>query len=837
MLDAVCRATGMGFAAIARVTDSQWIACGVHDEINFGLKPGGELKLETTICNEIRKTNEPVVISDVDTDSRYAGHPTAEMYGFKSYVSVPIILPSGRFFGTLCALDPEPHDIAGPEILRLFEMFGALVALQLDQADRLSEHLITSQTMRESEARHRQILDSAIDYAIIATDIDGRITRWNKGADQILGWTETEMLGQSADRIFTPEDRDGGRIAEEMRAARETGSGTDEGWHLKKNGERFWASGSMTPLIDNAGEVVGYIKVLRDRTDERRQEQRLALLAQVAAGLLDAHDPDDVLGPVLEQSTDLLGFDESYSYVLTPDCEHLHLTHSVGASDEVRATLVEASFDLPICGIVVQTGEPVIIDNLQQTTEPRYEVGRACGYDAFAAFPVKAGGKIHGVMSFAARSRSSFDGEALAFFATLARYVAVVRARLESEMALKEAADTLERRVEERTGELRQSQEALQQAQKMEAVGQLTGGVAHDFNNLLTVIRGSIDLLRRPDVSESRRTRYLDAIADTADRATKLTAQLLAFARRQSLQPEVFNVGEALQKIDTMVGTLTGSRVKIVTELAADPCLVRADPSQFDTTIVNLAINARDAMDGEGTLTISVTAVDGIPPVREKPATDGAFIAIMVRDTGTGIDPALVDRIFEPFFTTKAIGKGTGLGLSQVFGFARQSGGEIRVESAPGSGTTFTLYLPQAEQEGRNIEPDETEDLIKGHGLRVLLVEDNADVGNFATQALEELGYITVWAPDAKSALDELEQAAEPFDLVFSDVVMPGMSGIELGQEIRRRYANLPVVLTSGYSHVLAENGTYGFNLLHKPYSIEQLSKMLRKAAAWKPQA
>jgi CheY-like chemotaxis protein len=283
-----------------------------------------------------------------------------------------------------------------------------------------------------------------------------------------------------------------------------------------------------------------------------------------------------------------------------------------------------------------------------------------------------------------------------------------------------------------------------------------------------------------------------------------------------------------------MVGTLTGARIRIAVRVADEPCFVDADPSQFDTALVNMAVNARDAMSGEGTLTVTVGASAGIPGAVSSSAPADGFVAVEITDTGTGIAASDLERIFEPFFTTKGVGHGTGLGLSQVFGFAKQSGGEIRVASTPGKGSTFTLYLPRVAGMSRvAIVASEVEPLVDGHGTCVLLVEDNTDVGAFAAQALQELGYTTVWATDGPQALAELAKDAGRFDVVFSDVVMPGMTGIELGQQIRKHYHDLPVVLTSGYSHVLAQNGTYGFELLHKPYSVEQLSRVLRKAAAW----
>ena len=378
----------------------------------------------------------------------------------------------------------------------------------------------------------------------------------------------------------------------------------------------------------------------------------------------------------------------------------------------------------------------------------------------------------------------------------------------------------------------REQAEALRQSQKMEAVGQLTGGVAHDFNNLLTVIRSSTDLLMRPGLTDERRLRYVTAISETVDRAAKLTGQLLAFARRQALLPEVFSVCENVRAISGMMDTLTGSRIVTVSDLSQAPCYVNADPSQFDTALVNMVANARDAMMGEGQLTIAVRSVESMPTIRMHPAVDGPFVAVSITDTGAGIPAAQLEQIFEPFYTTKNVGEGTGLGLSQVFGFAKQSGGEIAVSSELGQGTTFTLYLPRVTAEAITSAPQFPQlPLEDGHGTCVLVVEDNVDVGTFATQALAELGYRTVLASNPFDALAELQRDASRFDVVFSDVVMPGMSGIDLAGRIREQYPDLPVVLTSGYSHVLAENGSDGFELLHKPYSLDQLSRMLLKVS------
>ena len=375
-----------------------------------------------------------------------------------------------------------------------------------------------------------------------------------------------------------------------------------------------------------------------------------------------------------------------------------------------------------------------------------------------------------------------------------------------------------------------EAQEALRQSQKLEALGQLTGGVAHDFNNLLTVIKSSTDLLKRANLPEDKRTRYVEAISETADRAAKLTGQLLAFARRQALKPVVFDTNQAVRLLGDMMGTLIGSRIELSLTLPEAACLVYADASQFDTALVNMAVNARDAMDGDGRLAIGVRFTKEIPGKRLNGPL--SWVAISVADTGTGIPSERIDHIFEPFFTTKGVGQGTGLGLSQVFGFVKQSGGEVTVESVVGKGTTFTLYLPRAIAPEIAPEAIPDEPVEDGHGTRVLVVEDNQDVGNFVLPTLRELGYRTHLVPDGQSALDELALSPVAHDIMFSDVVMPGMDGTALAREVTRLYPDLPIVLTSGHSHVLAQDGGHGFELLHKPYSVEDLSRVLRRAVS-----
>ncbi|SEM11385.1 His Kinase A (phospho-acceptor) domain-containing protein [Pseudoxanthomonas sp. GM95] len=379
--------------------------------------------------------------------------------------------------------------------------------------------------------------------------------------------------------------------------------------------------------------------------------------------------------------------------------------------------------------------------------------------------------------------------------------------------------------------QLMNAREQLRQAQKLEAIGQLTGGVAHDFNNLLQVITGSVELLRRDDLPAEKRTRFVEAIGGAAQRAAKLTNQLLAFSRRQTLTPEVFDLGASMRELADIVRTLAGSRIAVTVEVPDAPISVLIDRNQLDTAIINLAANARDAMKGAGALSITVQRVTQIPPLRNHPTRIGDYVAITVRDQGHGVAVEHMERIFEPFFTTKGVGEGTGLGLSQVFGFVKQSHGDIAVSSPVGEGTAFTLYLPCVDREIAKSEAPVTPVVARDSGqTRLLIVEDNASVAEFVTSALSELGYAVVLAHTGEQAVHMLGERGARFDAVFSDVVMPGINGLELGRHIRQHHPGLPVLLTSGYSDLLAKDAGHGFEVLKKPYSIEQLAQALRAA-------
>ena len=381
--------------------------------------------------------------------------------------------------------------------------------------------------------------------------------------------------------------------------------------------------------------------------------------------------------------------------------------------------------------------------------------------------------------------------------------------------ALAEANAELKVQVSERS----KAEEQLRQAHKMQALGQLTGGIAHDFNNLLTVIQGSADMLQRPGVSEEKRIRFAEAVVQASAKAAALTGQLLAFARRQPLRPEVIDVNTLIRDMIDLLDRTLGERIEIVTALAPGACTVEADRAQLESALLNIAVNARDAMPEGGHLTISSTTVVD---------SDREMIALSVSDSGTGMDEDTLDRAFEPFFTTKMTGKGTGLGLSQVYGFASQSGGDVQIDSAPGRGTTVTLLLPRRGTHAAAAPTEEPKGLVRGRTGRILLVEDNEEVGAFAAQLLDELGHDVVRAASGEEALERA--LAAHFDLVFTDVVMPGMSGLDLAARLAGHRPDLPVILTTGYSDEIARSGAGGRPMILKPYTPDALAAAIRQA-------
>jgi PAS domain S-box-containing protein len=532
------------------------------------------------------------------------------------------------------------------EVLHV-EMEGrkrAEAALKHDIAERRK----TQEALMESEWRFRTVVQGITDYAIFMLDRDGCITNWNTGAQRIHQYAAADTIGRHFSLFFSGEEQQAGEPARSLQVAAYEGKYAVEGWRMRRDESKFWASVVIEAIRDEAGTLVGFVHITRDIT-ERRQAQ----------------------------------------------------------------------------------------------------------------------------------------------------------------------------------ASLERAQEQLAQSQKMEALGQLTGSIAHDFNNLLMIVSGHAQLLRRR-LTDPKQLQAIDAVNSAAHRGESLTRQLLAFSRRQPLNPVVTDLSERVEAVrEMLVGSLRGN-VQLKCEIAADVWPVEVDVAELELALVNVAVNARDAMPGGGIITLSAANAvlqkgDGVDQL------EGEFVALAMTDTGVGIAPDVLPRIFEPFFTTKALGKGTGLGLAQVYGFSHQSGGTVIATSNVGSGTAITIYLPRKHATiVRVTATAPSEPSASGDGT-ILMVEDNPEVADVTASLLEQLGYRVLRANNATDALNRLQRGYK-IALVFSDIVMPGsMNGIALAQEIKNRFPHIPVLLTSGYSDVV-QTAASRVRVLRKPFQLPALEKSIREA-------
>ena len=614
------------------------------------------------------------------------------------------------------------------------------------------------------QQRFQLLVNSITDYAIYMLDRTGRVATWNPGAERFKGYTADEIIGQNFSVFFTPEDQVAGLPQRALKIALAEGRFEAEGWRVRKDGSRFWANAILDPILDPQGNHVGFAKVTRDITAKREQEKAL-------------RDSEERFRMLVQ------GVRDYAIYML--DTEGRVTNWNSGAQS-----------------IKGYTAEEIVGQHFSRFYT---DEDRARGEPQFALETALREGKYEREAWRVRKDGSPFWASVVLdpIFDESGKHIGFAKI----------TRDITERKKAQE--QLEETQASLVQSQKLQALGELTGGIAHDFNNLMTVIAGSADfLLRKPDLPDEKRRQYLEAIGETADRASTLTNHLLAFGRRQPIKPEVLDLNVRLDAIADMLARTLGSVIHIELDLQPGAARVEVDAAQLETAILNAAVNARDAMPGGGTLTLSTRAVH----------ENGAeFIALAIRDTGSGMPKEVIDRAFEPFFTTKEVGKGTGLGLSQIHGFAAQAGGRAEIGSEEGRGTTITFMLPRTEKNVALAVPSASmSDLPEG--LRVLLVEDNPQVRDFAEGLLLDLGCKVVPADSAQAALKLLE--AEPIDLVLSDVVMPGMSGVELARRMLESHPDVPVLLATGYSDEIVKRGSE-FEVLAKPFGAADLSKAM----------
>ncbi len=593
---------------------------------------------------------------------------------------------------------------------------------------------------------------------------------------------------------------------------------------------------------DYQNPVVGDSPDLAASPTRAELEARLhqqALLAEIGRRALTAPRPDVLLDEAARLTA--RGLRARYSKVLEylPDRNRLLVRAGVGwHAGVVGHATIGADLESP-AGYALHTGKPVISNNL--SSEHRFRTPTLLlqhGVIRAANVILLGEGRPFGVLEVDSEEPGAYSEHDIDFLQAVANLLGVALERSRAEAALHELNATLESRIEAAVTERRQTEDVLRQAEKMEAVGQLTGGVAHDFNNLLLVISGNLELLGRELAGNERLQRMVATAQKGAARGAQLTRQLLAFARRQALRPEHRQVNELVREFDVLATRMLGDAVEVVFELDPTAGAIDVDSAQFGSALLNLVVNARDAMPNGGRLTIRTLnqRLDRNEAARHTDGRPGDFVVVDVVDTGDGMPADVLERATEPFFTTKALGHGTGLGLSQVYGFVRQSDGFMSLVSAPAAGTTVRIYLPlvSARARPRATEPGGA---MAASGM-VLVVEDDTDVRELVLAQLQDLGYDVVAAANGPEALELLDKGVPEIDLMLTDVIMPGgLSGVELVRAARQLRPALRAVLTSGYvagslpgASTSDEIESLDLPLLSKPYSQDELARVLREA-------
>ncbi|HUN43498.1 MAG TPA: PAS domain S-box protein [Acetobacteraceae bacterium] len=638
--------------------------------------------------------------------------------------------------------------------------------------------------MRDKPDLYELLIHSVVDYAIYMLDEAGHVASWNPGAERIKGYKAEEIIGQHFSCFYTPEDRANRLPWKALETAANTGRFNVEGWRVRRDGTRFWAAVIIDPVRQD-GRVIGFAKVTRDMTEQRaaqlavlESERRFRLLVQ--------------------------GVTDYAIYLLDPEGRITNWN--------AGAARIKGYYEQEIIGQHFSrfyTPEDIDTRLPWNALEKARREGR---YEAEGWRVRKDGSRFWaGVVVDAIHDETG----ALIGFAKITR-------------------DLTERRAVQL--ELERSREQLFQSQKMEAIGQLTGGLAHDFNNLLTGISGSLELLRARIAQGRLRDldRYITSAQSATSRAAALTHRLLAYARRQTLDSRPIDVNRLIAGMEDMLRRTVGPEIELETALSVGLWPTRCDPNQLETAILNLCINSRDAMPDGGRLVIETqnSWIDD-RSAKQRDMQSGQYVAICVTDTGTGMTPEVLTRAFDPFYTTKPLGQGTGLGLSMVYGFARQSNGQVRLYSEQGNGTTVRIYLPrhfgeaEAEPEQSKFEPVSH----AGAGETVLIVDDEPTVRMLIAEVLEELGYAAIEAADSVSGMKVLNSDVR-IDLLITDVGLPGgLNGRQMADAAREKRPALKVLFITGYAENAAiSNGHLhpGMHVLTKPFAMDKLAARIK---------
>ena len=622
------------------------------------------------------------------------------------------------------------------------------------------------------EQRFQYLISGISDYAIYMLDPEGHVSSWNAGAQRFKGYLAPEILGKHFSRFYTPEDRATNLPERALATAQNEGKYEAEGWRMRQDGTRFWASVVIDPIYDEEGTLLGYAKITRDITGKRQAEQALRASEERFRLLVQ-------------------GVTDYAIYMLSP--EGMVSNWNVGAEriKGYRADdIVGQHFSRFYTEEERTEGKPARALAIA-AREGRYEAEgwrlRKDGTRFWAHVVIDA---IHDDM-----------GELIGF------------AKITRDLTEKKKADAA----------LAEANAALFQSQKMESIGQLTGGIAHDFNNLLSVLASGLEVLAMGRGGGTD-TKTFDSMRRAVDRGATLTQQLLAFARQQPLQPETRSVNRLISGFESVLRRAVNAAIDFQVRLDPQVRSTVIDSARFESALLNLVVNARDAMPEGGHLQIETANVELVGH-EVRGLAPGPYVRVTVADTGTGMSPETAARAFEPFYTTKEVGKGTGLGLSQVYGFIKQSGGEIVIGTSAGEGTTISIFLPAAPGQDGGARQEATE--------LVLIVEDEPDLMDVAAALYISMGYEVVTAANATDALTLL--ASRDIDVLFTDIIMPqGMNGVELALHTRQHYPDVKIILASGYPRPaldLEQASLQDFAFVNKPYRLSDLARALRTTA------
>ena len=636
----------------------------------------------------------------------------------------------------------------------------------------------------DDSRRLQLLIDAVVDYAIYMISLDGHVLSWNPGGRRLKGYESREIIGQPFSRFFTAEDQANGLPQRALAAAAREGKFETEGWRARKDGTRFWALAVLNAMYDETGDLVGFVNITRDLTEQQLAHRSVLESEQRYRSLIEA---------VVDYA------------IFKLDADGKVTSWNPGA-ERIKGYRAEEIIGQHFRRFYTQEDRNAGVPERALRTaaqEGKYEAeGRRCRKDGstFDAFVV-----IDAIRN---------ECDKLVGFAKITR-------------------DITERVEAQRI--LRATQEQLAMSQKMEAVGQLSGGIAHDFNNLLMIVQGNLETVQRhiKDIANTNLHRAVKNAIRGAQRATALTSRLLAFSRRQAIDPKPLDVNKFLNNAVDFLQRSLGEQIEVEAVGAGGLWQVEVDANHLETALVNLAVNARGAMPNGGKLTLEAANVFlDEEYVRINPeVSSGQFVVICVSDTGHGMSPEVLSRAFEPFFTTKEIGQGTGLGLSQVYGFVKQSGGHIKIYSEEGQGTTVKIYLRRLAKHATDTEAEVVDAGGEGEqGEVILVVEDDADLRAYIVDVLRELKYQVLSAANPETALAMLKQH-DRINLLLTDVVMPGRNGRELAEAAKALRADLRVLFMTGYSrNAVVHQGRLdeGVELLQKPISQADLATRVR---------